>query len=725
MNAKDSSKDAGDANAERRHFLIGSAVVGAGLILGLQIARRYVRPPAGGKSLAPNAFVQIAPDDSITITIGKSEMGQGVHTGLPTILAEELDVDPRRVKVAFAPVAKAFFHPLLPAQFTGGSMSVQTTYQSLRQAGATARSMLLAAAAKHWSVDAAQLRSEDGVVFYGSKRLSYGELADAAAAEIPPEKPVLKDPSSFKYIGKPVARLDSLEKVTGRARFGLDVDLPEMLTAMVARGPVFGAKVRYYDASAALQVPGVAAVKQVPSGVAVLANNTWAARLGRDALRIDWDRSASSSFDSASLSASYRSRLKRRGLLEKESGNLDKALRQSGARVLDAEYEVPFLAHACMEPLNCVVDANSERCEIWAGTQNQSQDAEAAAAVLGLKPEQVIVHTTFLGGGFGRRASTTADWVAEAAHVAKGVGRPVKVVWTREDDMQGGYYRPFSVSRVRAAVTADGSPLAWAHSIVNQPVLASSPFAPFAIRKDGLDPTSLEGSSNMPYEFPNTLFESHNADNPVPILWWRSVGNSITGFVVNAAIDELAALAGSDGLQLRRRLLANKPRHLAVLNKAAEAGGWGRELPSGHHHGIALHESFGSIVAQLAEVSVSDGAVRVHRVTCAVDCGLAINPDLVRAQMESGIIYGLSAALRGEITLKDGVVQQSNFDDYPVLRMSESPAIDTHIVNSDGPLGGIGEPGTPPIASAVCAAVYAATGKRIRRLPIEKALAEA
>ena len=726
-----SERDASDATAGRRHFLIGLGVVVAGPAVGI-----YVMPGLLGRNskaragsgtppiqFQPHAFVRISSDDTFTVIVGKSEMGQGIHTGMRMMLAEELEVDPTRIAVEVAGVDPAFNNPFLPFQFTGGSNSTQTTYEALRKAGATARSMLVAAAAQKWSVDGASLAAADGVISGGTQRATYGELAELAATLPVPQEVPLKERSRFKYLGKPQSRSDSRDKVSGRAVFGLDVDMPDLLIAMIARAPVFGGKVRSVDDTAARAIPGVVSVKQVPSGVAVLATNTWAARRGRDALKVDWDLGSGAALSTATQRVAWQKLAASPGLVAKSVGDVDKAL-AGAVRTLDVEYHLPYLAHACMEPLNCVAHVTNDRCEIWTGTQAPSLDAQVAAGVLGFKAEQVVVHTTYLGGGFGRRANTDSDFVKEAVEVARGVGKPVKTVWTREDDMHGGYYRPFHVDRVRAGIDAAGLPVAFLHTTVGKPVLANSPFAKFAVQK-GIDPTSVEGSGDMPYAMPNLRLELHPTTEIVPILWWRSVGHTITGFVVNSAIDELAALGKRDPLELRRELLKDKPRHLAVLNKAAELAAYGQPLAKGRAHGVALQESFGSIVAQVAEVSVESGKVRVHRVCCAIDCGFAINPDQVIAQVQSAVVYGLSAALYGEITLQDGRVQQGNFDTYPVVRMNDAPAIDVAIVNSEGPLGGVGEPGLPPIAPAVCNAVFRLTGKRVRRLPLSVGLASA
>jgi len=715
------------AHSGRRHFLIGVGVVAGGLAAG-SLLRPYLvggREPSAPKEFKPHAFLRISADDTVTVIIGKSEMGQGVHTGLPMILAEELDFDPQRLKVEFAPVDPVFNHPFLPAQFTGGSMSVMTTYEALRNVGATARAMLVSAAAARWEVDPETLITDDGrVIDVTGRELRYGELVDAAAGMPVPAKEAirLKDRNEFRYIGKPQKRLDGPAKVTGQAIFGIDVQLPDLLTAVVARPRVFGATLKSFDTSRAKAVPGVVAVKEVPSGIAVIAEHTWAALKGREALLVEWDESAGRGISTQSLREQWRELSEKPGLVGKNTGDAEGAFAAARRRI-EVEYELPYLAHACMEPMNGVAHVTDGGCELWLPTQSQSQDARLVAAALGMDPGRVILHTTFLGGGFGRRASANSDFAVEAALVARGVGRPVKVVWTREDDTRGGFYRPFNISRVRAGIGADGMPTACAITLVGKPVLANTAMGKLAVTPEGLDPSSVEGAADMPYAIPNLRVESHQTNEVIPNLWWRSVGHSITGFVVNGMIDELANLAGKDPYAYRRALLVEKPRHLAVLDAAAELAGWGQPLPAGHHLGIALQESFGSIVAQVAEVSVRDREVRVHRVSCAVDCGLAVNPNQVVAQMESGIIYGLSAALTGEITIKDGATVQGNFDSYPVLRMTAAPKIDVRIVSSNGPIGGIGEPGTPPIAPAVCNAIHAATGRRIRKLPISASLA--
>jgi isoquinoline 1-oxidoreductase beta subunit len=490
---------------------------------------------------------------------------------------------------------------------------------------------------------------------------------------------------------------------------------------MIAHGPVFGAKVTGFDAKAARAIPGVVDVKQVPTGVAVYATNTWAARRGRDALQVQWDLGPGARVSTEAMRTEYRALVAKPGQVVAKNGDVDAAL-QGSKKVVEAEYELPYLAHACMEPLNVCVEVQPDKCEIWTGTQGQSEARRMVAEDLGFKPEQVFVHTMFLGGGFGRRANPLADNVREAAQIAKAMpGKPVLTVWTREDDMKAGYYRPFAMHHLRGALDDKGVPVAWLHRVAAQSIMDGTPFGPM-VAKIGFDPTSVEGASDMAYVVPNRRVELHTVKSPVTVQYWRSVGHSHTAFAVNTFIDELAAAASKDPVDVRRAMLADKPRHRAVLEKAVEAAGWGKPLPAGRARGIALHESFGSIVAEVVEVSIENGEPRVHRVVCAVDCGYPINPDNIAAQMESAVVYGLSAALRGQITLKNGEVQQQNFDTYDPLRINEMPVVETHIVETGGPLGGIGEPGTPPIAPAVCNALFALTGKRIRRLPISDSL---
>jgi len=715
--------DPSPSHIDRRHFLIGGVVIGTGLYVGMRFAEnRFDTTQVSGATFKPNAFVRVAPDDTITVVIGKSEMGQGIYTGLAMALAEELDVDPKRVHVEFGPVDPAFNVPFAPVQFTGGSMSTSTTYMQLREAGARARAMLLAAAARHWNAGAETLRTEDGKVFYGNKSLSYGKLADAASKEAVPEKVALKDPAQFRYLGKPQPRLDSPMKVDGSAKFGIDMRVPGMLHAVVARPPVIGAKVLKVDDKVARATPGVVNVKELPFGVVVYASNTWAARRGRDALAIDWDEGPNRSFSTTQLRAEYRRLVNQPGAVARETGDAQAAL-AAGTRRMDAEYELPYLAHSPMEPLNCLADVRADGCDLYLGTQMQSPDQEAVAQALGMERARVQVHTAFLGGGFGRRAQRYSEVAVEAALASRAVGKPVQVLWTREDDVQGMSYRPFVMSRVLAAIDAQGNPTAWRQCIVSQPVLRGGRFESFIPPGSKFDPSSVEGASDMPYAIPNILVDTHEGNPTVPILWWRSVGHSHTAITVNCAMDELATLAGADPVEFRRKLLAGEPRVLAVLDKVAGMSNWAAGAPPGRGRGVAVHSSFGSIVGEVAEVSVEGGNVRVHKVWCAIDCGFAAHPSGVIAQMESAINYGLTAALYGEITFEKGRVQQSNFHDYQILRMNEAPEIEVSIINSGKPMGGAGEPGTPPIAPAVANAIFAATGKRVRKLPISKNLA--
>jgi isoquinoline 1-oxidoreductase beta subunit len=703
---------------ERRTFLRASAAVGGGLLIGFRVPEATEATALGAADFVPNAFVRIATDGRVTVIINKAEMGQGVCTSLAMLLAEELDADWSKVGFEFAPVDPVYAHPGFGIQMTGGSTSVAGMSEPMRKAGAAARAMLVAAAAKTWSVGAEECRTADGSVLHAaSKRsLPYGELSTAAAAlEIPKEIP-LKDPKDFRLIGKATRRLDTPDKVAGKATFAIDVTRPGMLTALVAHPPVFGARAKSVNSDAARAIPGVKQVVEIDSGVAVIATGFWPAKRGRDLLQIDWDLGPNAGLSSDALRAEYRKLAQTPGLVARKEGDPAAAI-QAAARRLEAEFELPYLAHATMEPLACVVELRSDRCEIWAGTQFQTMDRAAAARAAGLDPERVQIHTTFLGGGFGRRANPTSDYVVEAVQIARKAGAPVKLVWTRDDDLRGGYYRPMWQSRVSAGLDASGAIMAWTHTIVGQSFIAGTPFEPFII-KDGIDGTSVEGAAELPYAIPNVQVDLHTTKVGVPTLWWRSVGHSHTAFVVESFLDEIAQASGIDPLVLRRRLLAGHPRHLAVLERAAKEAGWGGTLASGRARGLAVHASFNSYVAHVAEVSLERGRPRVHRVTSAVDCGRVVNPDTVRAQIEGAVGFALTAALYGAITLKDGRVEQSNFHDYRMLRMHEMPAVDVHIVESTEPSTGIGEPGVPPIAPALCNALYALTKKRIRRLPI-------
>ncbi|HNA82773.1 MAG TPA: xanthine dehydrogenase family protein molybdopterin-binding subunit [Thiobacillaceae bacterium] len=711
----------------RRDFIKAGAALGAGLTLGFHLtparAGKRVVQTAAGEAFAPNAFIRVAPDNTVTVLVKHLEMGQGVQTGLPALVAEELEVPWESIRVEAAPADHTLYNNLLwgPMQGTGGSTAMGNSYEQLRRAGATTREMLREAAALTWGVDKAQVLAEAGRMRHVSsnRALAYGELVERAAGLEVPHHVKLKPASQFKIIGRGFKRTDSRAKSDGSARFGMDLRLPGMLTAVVLRPPRFGDKLKTFYADKALARPGVKAVFEIPAGVAVVATDTWSAIQGRLAVKAEWEAGPAAGVSSDTLLESYRALLKQPGTVARNDGDAGQAL-AGAARTLAAEYEVPFLAHAPMEPLNCVAQVTADGCEIWTGDQFQTMDQKNAAAVLGLAPEKVRIHTLFAGGSFGRRANVKSDYVVEAVHIAKRMGVPVKTVWTREDDIRGGFYRPCYAHRLEAGLDAQGAPVAWTHRIVGQSIVAGTPFAAGLI-KDGIDHTSVEGAATLPYAIPNLRVELHSPTPPIPVLWWRSVGSSHTAFATEVFLDEVAQAAGEDPVALRRRLLKGHPRHLAVLELAAAKAGWGSPLPKGWGRGVAVHESFHSFVAEVAEVSVAaDGSFKVERVVCAVDCGLAVTPDVIRAQMEGGIGFGLSAALHGEITLQDGRTKQGNFDDYKQLRISEMPQVEVHIVASDLPPTGVGEPGVPPIAPAVVNALFAATGKRIRKLPIGK-----
>jgi len=699
----------------RRDFLGATA---GGLVLGFVLPRSgrllvAEAVAAGAPAEIPvNAFLRIGTDDTVTVLINHSEMGQGVWTGLPMIVAEELEASWSSIRVEHAPAAPVYAHMLFGIQATGGSTSTWTEFDRLRKVGAAARMMLIAAAAKRWKVPAAEIRAENGVVIHGDQKLSYGKLAADAAKLPPPADPPLKDPKDWKIIGKSHKRLDTPDKITGRARFGVDVKLPGLLTAMVERAPVFGAKVKSFKADAAKKVAGVRKVVQVPSGVAVVAENFWAAQKGREALEVDWELGENATLDTDKIIADYRELVKKPGLEAAKQGDVDAAL-AGAAKKLEAVYEFPYLAHAPMEPLNATVRLERGQCEIWAGTQFQGLDQKIAAKICGIAPEKVQIHTLFLGGGFGRRATVTSDFISEAVEVAKASGAVVKTMWTREDDIRGGYYRPLFVHRIEAGLDASGKPVAWRHTVAGQPIQFGPP------RPNTVDEAAVEGVADSAYlkQIGAHLVTAHSTTLGVPVLWWRSVGNTHTAFAMESFVDEIAAASRRDPLELRRELLKGDPRRLKVLETAAEKAGWGQKLPAGMGRGLAVHESFGSIVAQVADVSVDQGKIRVHKVVCAIDCGTAVNPDGVVAQMQGGIVYGLSAALYGAVHIKNGRVQESNFDDYRIVRMPDAPKTEVIVISSGEKMGGAGEPGTPPIAPAVANAVFALTGKRLRSLP--------
>jgi isoquinoline 1-oxidoreductase subunit beta len=714
--------DGSQSVASRRSFL---KLSGAGLILGIAGPPLTTTSAAFAKAadaLAPNPFLSIAPDNSVTVIIKHLDKGQGAATGLATLVAEELDADWAQIKTEFAPADPVKYKNFaFGVQGVGGSTGLANSYEQYRLAGATAKAMIIAAAARAWGVPVSDITVKAGVVSAkGGKSATFGELASKAATESVPDKPALKDPKDFVYIGKRFARVDSKAKSTGETKFTFDQQSDDMLVATIARPPMFGATVKSFDGADAEKISGVVKVLKVPQGVAVIATDTWAALQGQRAVTVTWDDSKAEKRSSEQIVESYKVLLNKSGASARKVGDVDGALK-SAAKTITADFEFPYLAHAPMEPLDCVVRYDGKSADVWTGSQLQTVDHGAACAVLGLKPEAVKLHTLWAGGSFGRRAIADAHFVREACEVAKAYGEPIpiKVVWTREDDVKGGYYRPIYVHRITAGLDKDGNIVAWQHRIVGQSIMVGTPFE--GMIKDGIDPTSVEGASNLPYDIPNIAVELHTVSVGVPVLWWRSVGSTHTAHATEHMIDILAKEAKRDPVDFRLSMLTRHPRHTAALKLAAEKAKWGSKLPDGQYRGVAVHESFASFVAQIADVSLrADGTPKVERVVCAIDCGVAVNPDVVAAQMEGGIGYGLGAALKGEITIKGGVVEQTNFDGYDVLRMSEMPKVETYIVPSAAPPTGVGEPGTPVISPAVANALFAGTGVKTTILPMRK-----
>ncbi|KVD51533.1 aldehyde dehydrogenase [Burkholderia ubonensis] len=726
--------EAGQAGAgvSRRTFLkfgmtLGAAA-GGGLLLGFSVpaaggdARRSViggdaneAPRAG--VFAPNAFVQIDRNGQVTLVMPKVEMGQGVYTSLPMLIAEELEVPLSNVTLDHAPPnEKLFFDPLLGGQLTGGSTSIRYAWEPMRRAGATARTLLVSAAAKQWGVDPAACRAENGEVLHppSGRRASYGQLADAAAKLPVPKDVALKKPADFKLVGKPVKRLDSPEKVDGTARFGLDVRLPGMLVAVIVNSPVFGGTVASVDDTAARQIRGVRRIVRADNAVAVVGDHTWAAKRGASALVVKWNEGAGAKVSTKDIAADHaRAADSGKGAVARKDGDVDRAFANAKTRV-DAVYEQPLLAHATMEPVNCTVHVRPDGCEIWVGTQVPTRALDAVQQITGFPREKIVVNNHLLGGGFGRRLEI--DMVAQAVKIAKQVNAPVKVVWTREEDIQHDMYRPYYYDRISAGLDANGRPIAWRHRIVGSSILAR--FAPPAV-KDGVDPDAVEVAAELPYDLPNQLVDYVRQEpRHVPTAFWRGVGPTRGTFVVESFIDELAAQAKTDPVQYRRALLGKSPRARNVLDVASKAAGWGTPLPKGQGRGVSVMHAFGSFFSIVVDVAVDDGDVQVKRVVCAVDCGMAVNPDTIDAQVQGGIIFGITGALYGEITIENGRVAQSNFTDYRMLRINETPPIDVHIVKSGEAPGGIGEPGTAALAAALANAIFAATGKRVRKLPV-------
>ena len=720
--------------AGRRDFLKLVSVAGAGLTLGLELpgvlaasSSESAQDNSAGQAFQPNAFIRIHEDDKVVVIIKHLEMGQGTYTGLATLVAEELDADWQQVFSEGAPADASRYNNLLwgEMQGTGGSSAIANSFQQMRQAGAAAKAMLIAAAADKWQVPAGEIQVAKGMVSHSASgnQASFGELAHLAAQQAVPEPEFLqlKDPKDFIYIGKNTLPRKDRGKTDGSAMFTQDVKLEGMLTALVAHPPRFGATVQGFDAANTLAAKNVVDVVQIPSGIAVLASDFWSAKRGRDLLEIEWDESKAFKKGSAQQMQEYKELANSPGLVTRNDGDTANALGQA-ARIIEAGYEFPYLAHAPMEAMNTVALVSDQGCEIWNGEQMHTGDQYAIASVLKLPPEKVKINMMYAGGSFGRRANPHADYILEAVHIAKTKpGTPVKLVWTREDDMRAGYYRPMYFHHIRAGLDSAGNAVAWEQRIVGQSILKGTPFESFLV-KDGIDATSVEGASTLPYKIPNLKVDLHTTDSAVPVLWWRSVGHTHTAFSTETFIDQLADAAGRDPVEFRMKLLDGHPRHQGVLKLAAEKADWGSDLPKGWGRGVAVHESFRSYTAEVAEVSVQeDGSFRIERIVCAVDCGIAVNPDIIRAQMESGIGFGLSPLLMSEITLDEGRVVQSNYHDYQVLRINQMPEIEVHIVASGEAPTGVGEPGTPPVAPAVANALSAATGQRFSKLPLKLA----
>jgi isoquinoline 1-oxidoreductase subunit beta len=701
----------------RRTLLAGGLAATGALLIGFEAPLGAARARAQGAGVfAPNQWIRIDRDGVVTIVNSVPEMGQGSLTTMPMIVADELDADLGSIRIEQAPAdPKRYANPVTGNQSYGGSRGVRDHLAMLRKAGAAAREMLMQAAAQEWGVSVSEVTTEPGVVVQrgSGRRLPYGQLVDRAATLPVPQNPTLKTRAEFRYIGKKVSRRDTPLKVNGSGVYGMDVRVPDMLVASIERCPVFGGKIAAIDDAATKKIPGVRHVVQVSHGVAVVADTFWIALQGRRALKVTYDASPMAQVSSARIDREYAEAARQPGQEARKEGDADAVL-AAAAKTVDAVYQVPFLEHACMEPMNATAHVRADACEIWAPTQNPGGAQATGARLTGLPASKVTVHTTLLGGGFGRRGEL--DFIVDAVETAKAVGVPVKVMWTREDDIQHGFYRPATYNVFRAALDETGKPTAWWSRVVGPGILVQKGRGAPGMT---IDPAAMEGVRNFAYAVPNVRVEWVNKDLGIPLGFWRSVGPSQNGFIVESFVDELAHAAGADPVEYRRMLLSKSPRHRGVLDLAAQKASWGTPLPPGRARGVAVGFSYGSYAAHVAEVSVNEnGRPRVHRIVAAIDCGIAVNPDQVRAQMEGGAIYALTAALHGEITIDGGRVKQSNFHDYPLLRMSESPAIEAYILDSGEPPGGLGEPGVPTVAPAVCNAIFALTGKRIRRLPI-------
>ncbi|WP_394831153.1 xanthine dehydrogenase family protein molybdopterin-binding subunit [Pendulispora rubella] len=706
-------------NVSRRGLLQAAGSVAAGLVIPFYAAPARIARAAAASGPPPvNAFLRIATDDTVSIVLSHVEMGQSIWTGMSMLVAEELDCDWSKVRPEHSGVAPVYNHTRFGFQITGGSSSTNSEFERYRTVGATAKDMLVRAAAARWKVSPARCTVSKGVISHGAKTLTFGQVAEDAMKLKPPASVRLKAPEDWKLLGTIVKRLDTPEKITGKAVFGMDISFPGLRTAVVARPPAFGAKLVRYDAAAALAIPGVEKVVPTDHGVAVVAKHFWAAKLGRDALSLTWSKPEGGGITDATLLADFAARARKPGAVALDTGKVEAAMGAAAARY-DVQYDVPYLAHAPMEPLNCTIKIEGNRCDVWSGTQGLTLDRMSVARVLGIPPENVEIHVPFLGGAFGRRGTQTSDFVTEAALVAKAAGVPVKVVWTREDDIRGGYYRPAFLHRVQVGVDKSGMPIAWDHVLVGQSILSQTPLFEKLV-KNGVDESSVEGVQDSPYleAVPAKRVSLHSPKLAVPISWFRAVGHTHTAFAMESMLDELAHAAGKDPLAYRLALLEKKPRHATALKLAAEKGGWGTPLPPGRAHGMAVHEAFGSIVAQLVEVSVERRTIHVHRVTCAVDCGTAVNPLALEAQIQGSVAYALSSILYGKLTFVDGQVQESNFHDYKTLRMFEMPQVAVHVISSGAPMGGIGEPACAPLAPAVANAVFVLTKQRLRTLPL-------
>ena len=698
------------ASTSRRDFIKTTALAGGGLMIGLSVPASKVQ--AAGTLHTPNAWVHIADDNTITLISARSEMGQGVYTAMPMLIAEELNVDVKTIKVAIAPPNAVYVNALLGAQITGGSTAVRDGWEKLRVGGAQVREMLVSAAAAKWNVDRNTLTANDGKVTGGGKSATYGELA-AAAAKLPvPEKPKLKDPKDFRIVGQRTKRLDTPAKTNGTAEFGIDVKLPGMVYASLAQCPVIGGTVKSFDATKAKAMPGVTDVVQIPDGVAVVANSFWRAKMARDALTVVWDEGAGAALSSQSMLAGMKNAAATGKVIPvvKPAGDVAAAMK-SASKVIQAEYITPMQAHATLEPMNFTASFKGGKCQLIGPTQFQQGAQGAVAGALGIKPEDVTVQTTFLGGGFGRRIEL--DFIIQAAQISKAVSKPVKMIWTREDDTTHDYYRPMGVNQLKAGVDAAGNPVAMHFKLASQSVTQRA----FGLPKDTLDAFMVEAAV-APYEIPNTQYDLMIYDTGMRNGYWRGVSHNMNAFANESFMDELAKAAGKDPYEYRMALLKSKPRFANVLKLAAEKAGWGTAAPAGRARGIALMEGYDTYMAQVAEVSVQNGEIRVHKVTVAADLGMMVNPDIVEGQIQSSIVFGMGAGLMQQITVAKGRVQETNYNNYPVVRMHEAPQIDIVLVKSSEKPGGIGEPATAVVVPAIANAVAALTGKRIRTLPM-------